>query len=175
MTVAAEDRLLVLVRHSKAQGVSSGGDHERELTARGHRDAREIGRWLHEYGIGVDEVHCSDAMRTRQTCEGIWAAGCAETDVHHDGRIYDAGAQALLEVVHGSDADADVVMVVGHAPGIPWLTSLLADGQGSKQAHELLGHGFPTSGVAVLSYAGHWGDLGPEQARLERFHVARAT
>jgi phosphohistidine phosphatase len=174
MTTAAEDRTLVLVRHAKAVQGGYDADHERELTPRGHRDAGEAGRWLHEQGIGVDEVLCSTATRTQQTCEGIWSAGCSEADIHHEHRIYNASADRLLEVVREADADANVVMMVGHAPGIPVLASLLADGEGSDRAHELMSQGFPTAGVAVLRFSGHWSGLAAGVAHLDRFHVARA-
>ena len=173
MTTAAEDRTLVLVRHAKAQQSGYDADHERELTPRGHRDAAAAGRWLREQGIGVDEVLCSTAARAQQTCEGMWAAGCSEADVHHEHRIYNASADRLLEVAREADADANVVMMVGHAPGIPVLASLLADGEGSERAHELMSEGFPTAGVAILRFSGHWSDLAAGVARLDRFHVAR--
>lgn len=174
MTTASEDRVLILVRHSEAE---AGGnpDDERELTDGGWEDAREAGRWLHTNGVGVDEVICSTATRAQQTCEAIWEGGCSEADVHHDSRAYNASAQRLLDVIREADVDATVVMVVGHAPGIPYLTSILADGEGSEQAHEALAAGFPTTGIAILSYAGHWSDLAPATARLDRFHVARAN
>lgn len=174
MTTAAEDRTLVLVRHAKAEQGGYDADHERELTPRGHRDAAEAGRWLCEQGVGVDEVFCSTAIRAQQTCEGIWTAGCAEADIHDEHRIYNASADRLLEVVREADANANVVMLVGHAPGIPVLASLLAEGEGSDRAHDLMSEGFRTSGVALLRFSGHWSDLAPGVARLDRFHVARA-
>lgn len=174
MTAAAEDRTLVLVRHAKAEQAGFDADHERELTKRGHRDAKEVGRWLCEQGIGIDEVMCSTATRAQQTCEGVWSGGCAEADIHEDHRIYDASAGRLLEVVREADSDANVVMVVGHAPGIPALASILAEGQGSGLAHDRMSQGFPTAGVALLRFSGHWSDLAAGVARLDRFHVARA-
>lgn len=174
MTTASEDRLLVLLRHSEAASASSS-DEERELTEGGWADAREAGRWLREFGIGVDEVFCSSATRARQTCEAIWEGGCSEADIRYDSRLYNASAQRLLDVVRDADSDASVVMVVGHAPGIPYLASILADGEGSEQAHQALGEGYPSTGIAILSYSGHWSDLGPATARLDRFHVARST
>ena len=173
MTSAALDRTLILVRHAKAAATNSEGDHERELTPAGRADAEAAGAWLHGHDIGIDEVLCSSAERARQTAEGIWAGGCCEADVRYDQRIYNAGAEALLQVVREAEDDASVVMVVGHAPGIPALTSLHADGEGSSQAHDALAVGFPTTGIAVLSFAGHWQDLALGAARLERFHVAR--
>ncbi|MGL4176446.1 MAG: SixA phosphatase family protein [Dermatophilaceae bacterium] len=173
MTRAARDRTLILLRHAKAEQGGGAGDHERELTVHGRRDARAAGVWLHEQGFGVDEVLCSTSERTQQTAEEIWAGGCPETDVHLDRRIYEASPHRLLDVVREADDDADVVMVVGHAPGIPALTELLADGEGSAAGHRALGEGFPTCGLAVLHYRGRWADLAFGDASLERFHISR--
>lgn len=173
MTTAAQDRVLLLLRHSKAVPYGYHNDHERELTNRGHRDARAVGEWLHAREVGIDQVLCSTAVRTQQTAEGVWSGGCAQTAIHYDRRIYDAPASRLLEVLREADDVADVVMLVGHAPGIPALASLLADGEGSHEAHEALSRGYPTSGLAMLHYTGRWSDLAFGAARLERFHVAR--
>ena len=72
-----------------------------------------------------------------------------------------------------ADEDADVLMVVGHAPGIPALAELLCDGEGSVEGHRRMAEGYPTCGLAVLQYAGRWSDLTFGDARLERFHVCR--
>ena len=173
MTRAAQDRILVLLRHAKAEQHGFDDDHERALTRRGTRDAAAAGRWLVEHGIGVDEVLCSTSERTQQTAEGVWSGGCPETDVHLDRRIYNASPERLLEVIHDADEDADVLMVVGHAPGIPALTEQLCDGEGSAEGHRAMADGFPTCAVAVLHYAGRWSDLALGDATLERFHVCR--
>ena len=173
MTRAAQDRTLVLLRHAKAEQQGWDDDHERQLTGRGRRDAAAAGRWLVQHGIGLDEVLCSTSERTQQTAEGVWSGGCPETDLHLDRRIYLASPERLLEVVREADDDADVVMVVGHAPGIPALAELLCDGEGSVEGHRRMAEGFPTCGVALLHYAGRWADMGFGDARLERFHVCR--
>ena len=173
MTRAAQHRTLVLLRHAKAEQRGWDNDHERELTGRGRRDATSAGHWLVEHGIGVDEVLCSTSERTQQTTESVWASGCPETEVHLDRRIYLATPERLLEVIHEADEDADVLMVVGHAPGIPSLAELLCDGEGSVEGHRKMAEGFPTCAVAVLNYAGRWSDLTFGEARLERFHVCR--
>ncbi len=171
MTTAAEDRTLILVRHAEAVDRSPDGDHERELTERGMAQAEEAGRWLHEHGIGVDEALCSTAARARQTAEGLWAGGCPEAEVHHLRQLYNGSSEAILAVLREADPDANVVMVVGHAPGIPALASVLADGEGSAAAHRALAEGFPPCGMAVLTYQGHWRDLGAEDATLTRLHL----
>ncbi|CCH79565.1 putative Phosphohistidine phosphatase SixA [Nostocoides japonicum T1-X7] len=173
MTRSAEDRTLVLVRHAKAEQGGWDRDHERTLTGRGHRDAVAAGRWLCDHGIGCDEVLCSTAARARQTADGIAEAGCCEAEIQYDAAIYNASAAGLLGVLREADPEAQVLMMVGHAPGIPQLASLLADGEGREEAHDLMSQGWPTSGVAVLRYDGHWSDLDWGTAYLQAFAAPR--
>lgn len=176
MTSAADDRILVLLRHAEAAEPALGGsDIDRELTGVGARQAEDVGAWLHGLGLGFDEVLCSSSARTQQTAEGVWSGGCAETDVHVDRRLYNASAQDVLDVIRAADEDANAVLVIGHAPGVPALASALADGEGSATAHDAMAHGFPPAALAVLRYSGHWRDLAPDTAVLERFHVGVAA
>lgn len=172
MTTAAEDRTLVLARHAEAEGGTAGGDdRERALTDRGRQEAQELGRWLCQQGIGCDEVKCSPAQRTRETMAEIAEAGCPEGEIEIEHRLYNADADDVLAVVREASEDANVLLVLGHAPGLPAAASLLADGEGSVQAHELLAEGFPSAGVAILRFSGHWSDLAFGAARLDRFHI----
>ncbi|WP_258933580.1 histidine phosphatase family protein [Nesterenkonia pannonica] len=61
---------LLVLRHAEAGMSLSGGDHSRDLTARGEEEARQVGRLLLEHSYWPDAVLVSDAMRTRQTA--IW-------------------------------------------------------------------------------------------------------
>ena len=56
------------------------------------------------------------------------------------------------------------LLLVGHAPGVPLLVEELVP----AAAPDPLPDGFPTSALAVLRFAGDWGDLGPGGARLEQ-------
>ena len=166
MTVA--DRTLILLRHAKAEHGGGVPDMERELSARGRRDAEAVGQWLADQDYAVDLVVCSPSARTRQTWETAAEAGAEADDVWFDRRVYDASAEELLEVVREVPETATVVVLVGHAPGIPALAGDLAvSGGGSDRAWARLDDGLPTSGIAVLSYTGSWADLGPEDAVLE--------
>ena len=172
MTTSAEDRTLVLLRHATTEpGRPGQDDRERSLTDAGREEARAIGRWLVEQGIGCDEVICSPAQRTRETMAELAAAGCAEAEIEIEHRLYNAGPEDVLAVVREASDDASVVLVVGHAPGLPAAASFLADGDGSAEAHELLAEGYPPAAVAVLRYSGHWSDLAFDAATLARFHV----
>ena len=64
MTLAADDKVLILFRHAKAEQKPGKSDHERELTGRGRRDAVAAGRWLHDNGFGPELVLCSTAVHT---------------------------------------------------------------------------------------------------------------
>lgn len=172
MTTSAEDRTLVLLRHAEPEPGGVGQhDLDRALTDRGREEAQYIGRWLCEQGLGCDSVKCSPAQRTRETMAEVAAAGCPEAEVEIEHRLYDARPEDVLAVVREASHDASVVLVVAHAPALPAVTSMLADGEGSEQAHELLAEGFPPGAVAVLRFAGHWGDLAFGAASLDRFHV----
>jgi len=106
-------RLVVLVRHAKAESGEDKADHDRELTGRGHRAAAEAGRWLAAHVPAPDLVWCSSAARARQTWEGIAASVSAE-QVHVERALYLASAGEVVERVRTSDAR--VMAVVGHNP-----------------------------------------------------------
>ena len=173
MTLASDDKVLILFRHAKAEEGLGKADRDRELTARGRRDARAAGAWLHEHGFGPELVLCSPAARTRQTwAEAESSGACGET-VAYDDAVYTGGSDAVLRTVREAADEAQVVLVVGHNPTMAALASGLADGNGSLQAHDCLAAGFPTSTVAVLRYSGPWDGLGFGTAELDRCHVAR--
>lgn len=167
MTRAAEPRTIVLVRHAEAAvAPPGGGDHDRELTERGQDAAESFGRWLHDHGMGCDEVISSSASRAVQTVKGLACGGCSEAEVQIVPKLYNGAEADVLQALREATPDADVVLVVGHAPSIPAAVSLLADGEGNDAAHEQLSHGFPPGTAAVLTYQGHWSDLDYGQATL---------
>jgi phosphohistidine phosphatase len=173
MTLASDDKVLILFRHAKAEQVLGKPDHERELTPRGRRDARETGRWLHEHELGAELVLCSTSTRTRQTWSAAAEGGACGETVEYDPGVYSGGERGVLELIRESAGEAQVVMVVGHNPTMAMLASALSDGNGSSQAHECLAAGFPTSTVAVLRYAGPWHALDHGTAALDRCHTSR--
>ncbi len=173
MTVASSTRTIVLLRHAKAEHVYDKSDHDRDLTPRGRRDAQEAGRWLHDAGFVADLALCSSSERTRQTWDEACFGGAGATRTAYEPLIYSGGTGRVLQRLRELDDDVDRVIVVGHAPVMPDLTSLLSSGEGSLEAHDALGEGFPTSGLAMLDFSGDWQHLGVGTCALRRFHVAR--
>lgn len=173
MTPVRDDRTLVLLRHAKAEQVPGKPDHDRELTSQGRRDAEAAGAWLHDQGVVAELVVCSTSVRTRQTWERAAHGGAQAEFVEYRRAVYQGGTRGVLECIREDAGDVRTLVVVGHAPSMPELASILSDGQGSQAAHTAMGEGFPTCALAVLRYAGEWPDLAPGDATLERFHVSR--
>lgn len=174
MTRSAQHKTLVLVRHAKAEQTFGKADHDRELTGRGRRDARVAGAWLRERNLLPELTICSTAIRARQTWDELAHGGCSAEFVEYRRELYAGGLGALLNAVRDDGSDMSSVLVVGHNPTIAEATSALADGAGSDRAHAALALGVPTTGIAVLSYAGSWQDLSVGEASLQCLHVARA-
>jgi phosphohistidine phosphatase len=166
------DRTLVLLRHAKAVPPESMPDLERPLADRGRADARAAGRYLVAQGIEADLVLCSPAVRTRETWQYAAEAGAIATDIWYDRRVYNADTDELLDVIHDVPADARTVVLVGHAPGIPWLADELAL-DGTSPARAELTQKYPTSGLTVLHLTTRWSDLTADDADLVDYVIPR--
>ncbi|MFC9692562.1 SixA phosphatase family protein [Kribbella sp. NPDC056951] len=166
------DRTLVLLRHSKAVPPESMPDLERPLADRGRADAAAAGRYLVAQGIEADLVLCSPSQRTRETWQYAAEAGATAADVWYDRQIYNADTVELLDVIREAPAEARTVIMVGHAPGIPWLADELAlDGTSPERVQ--LTQKYPTSGLTVLHLTCRWADLSADDADLVSYVVPR--
>lgn len=156
-----DTRTLILMRHGKSSYPDGVDDHNRPLDERGRRQAAAAGDWIRTTVGTVDAVICSTATRTRQTLErtGVTA------DVRFEGSLYGGSPDDILGEITTADASARIVLVVGHAPGIPFTALELADDVDSE-AGRWIRSDFPTSAMAVLETTGDWTDLGRGGARL---------
>lgn len=107
-------RLVVLVRHAKAESGEEGSDHDRRLTSRGEGDAAETGRWLADRLPSVDLVWVSSAVRAVQTWEAVRRSLPVAGEVVVDRELYHAGAREVLDHVAGTASP--VCLLVGHNP-----------------------------------------------------------
>jgi len=103
----------------------------------------------------------------------VAAGGARAEAITFDSAIYHGGPTGVLQALVEGAGTAATVVIVGHAPTMPMLAEALTAGRGSAQAHSELAAGFPTTGLAVLRYAGHWADLGQGTAELEAFFIGR--
>ena len=89
-------------------------------------------------------------------------------------RLYNAGAEAILAVVKETKPAVRTLMVIGHNPGLHEGARLLI-ASGDVEARERLNEGLPTTGLAVIDFAGKdWRKLHPHGGRLERFVTPRS-
>jgi len=129
---------LLVLRHAKAAGEPGVNDAERPLTGGGRRDAGSAGRWLLARGIAPDWVLCSSARRARETWEqvsmALGAAAPGRDAVSFASRVYDAGAQDLLDLVNEQPDDAANAAHGRPQPGL---------GATGRLAYRALGHRIP--------------------------------
>jgi len=166
---------LMLLRHAKSEKGDPGmQDRDRSLNGRGREDAPRIGAYMAHHALIPAASLVSPARRTRETFEGVAAAWPAPCPVHYIDRLYNATPDAIVKAIKDADRSTQVLLVVGHNPGLHDAARLLI-ASGSVEARERLNEGLPTSGLAVIDFAGtDWRMLHPHSGRLERFVTPRS-
>jgi phosphohistidine phosphatase len=166
---------LMLLRHAKTEKAEGGmSDHARRLNARGKADAPVIGAYMARHALIPDLVLISTAERARQTWERVAGALATPPRVTYEERLYNAGAEAIIALVKGTAPTVRTLLVVGHNPGLHEAARRLI-ASGDVETRERLNEGLPTSGLAVIDFAGKdWRKLHPRGGRLERFVSPRS-
>ncbi len=145
-------RHLILMRHAHAHpAIAHQSDADRPLSADGQRTALSQANWLMEQGFLPEAALCSPARRTTETAEIVWRhLGLDWAALRFDGRIYEASAGKLLQVIQRQSAATACLLLVGHNPGIEQLLCVLT-GRGLVELTE--GRGCLPATVAVLQLA----------------------
>jgi phosphohistidine phosphatase len=115
---------LILWRHAEAEDVAPGqSDMERQLTARGRKQAKRMAAWLDQVLPDSCKILVSPARRTVQTMQALERKYrlCPEI-------APDAGLDALLLASHWPESKC-TVMLVGHQPDLGELAALILTGQ----------------------------------------------
>lgn len=160
---------LYLLRHAKAGWALPGvRDFDRPLDASGVADAEAMGAAMRTGGHVPDLTLCSNARRCRETLEGV--AGHADTGrVLFFDKLYTEDAAGYLATIQ-EQGGAGSLLVIGHNPMTEDLAMALAGG-GDAEAREMLAHGFPTCGLAVIRFDGGLAGAEPGAGSLEAFLV----
>ncbi len=120
-------RDLLIIRHAKSSWSHAGlSDYERPLNKRGLKNASEMGQRLADNKCQVDHMVSSPALRAITTAKLI--AAKIDYDINnivlkHD--IYEAGLNALLDIIHNLDNKYYSVALIGHNPGFTYLSNYL--------------------------------------------------
>lgn len=161
-------RTLLLMRHAKAVDSASGRtDHQRALAEHGQHQARRVRAQLLEFGLQADYALCSTATRTQQTLAGL-GLSCP---VDYQPSVYLARPETILEEIQLVPAEVSVLIVIGHAPGVPSLAHELASRDSEPGALAEIASGFPTATLCQFEIEQPWAELA--SGRLLRTLISR--
>lgn len=136
-------KTLLLLRHAKSSWKDADlHDFERPLNQRGRKAAPLIGQFMRRQQLNPDLILSSPAERARQTVALVVGAAHLESELRYDERIYEASAEYLVEVVSQVEDDFNVLLLVGHNPGLEDLLSRLSGAT----------HPLPTAALATLTF-----------------------
>jgi len=163
-------RRLYLLRHAKSSWDDPTlPDHDRPLAPRGRKACGLLRDHLAAEAILPEVVICSSATRTQETLAAVIDGFANEPSVWEEERLYGAGADEMLGVIHELSGEFNSAMLVGHNPGTQQLAELLARDTDGSEALLDLRRKYPTGAFATLSFDGEWLRLGPGVAVLEAF------
>lgn len=153
-------KTLLLLRHAKSSWKNPDWqDFERPLNGRGRKAAPAVGRYLRGRKLKPDLILSSPAERTRQTVALFSEAANLEgVLLRYDERIYEATAERLLEVISQTEEVVNVLLLVGHNPG---LEDLLLRFTG-------VARDMPTAALAAITFeAEKWGKVTEQKGQLK--------
>ncbi len=123
-------KTLLLMRHAKSQFKDSEiPDFERPLSKRGEKDAPRMGKLLKDKGLIPDLILSSTAVRTARTAEAVAEKCGYKGEIVYNQAFYMGEPNAYLEALHtlADGDDNDIVMIMGHNPGLESLLQVLTD------------------------------------------------
>ena len=139
-----------------------------------------MGRWLRTNGDVPDQVLCSTARRARETWQLARDGLGADPPVSFERRVYQASAEALLDLARAVPSAVATLLIVGHDPAMHELALMLARPAAAggndvvpRATLDQMRAKFPTAAVAVLEFTGSWDQLGPATAQLTAFVIPR--
>ena len=155
---------LILIRHAKSSWEHAGPDHARPLNKRGYVSAQAVGDWLRDRQYWPQQVLCSTAKRTVETCAHIGF----DMETRYLDSLYHAAPEEMFNQLQ--HAKADVVAMIAHNPGIAALAGELVDRFPNHPRY----FDYPTCATAVLDFPiSDWRDLRINTGQLVDFIIPR--
>jgi len=122
-------KTLYLIRHAKSSWKNiDSTDFDRVLNKRGIHDAPLIGKKLHELNFNPELIVSSPAKRTTITSQLV----CEEVNysfenIKFEPSIYEASLTQLKQLINLFPHEYHEVALIGHNPGITFLSNYLTD------------------------------------------------
>lgn len=142
------NQTVILIRHCKSDWDGSTDDHERPLSARGHRAAPRLGAFLADNNLIPDIALCSDATRTRQTWASIADHLPTTPETIFSPALYLAEPEVMLAALRS--VDAPTIAMIAHNPGTAALAWALAE---TPPADDRFAQ-YPTGATTILRFDG---------------------
>ncbi len=151
---------LFLVRHAEAAEANANQrDVERELTAKGYRDAPRVGRYLFEQQLQPSIIWSSNAQRAMATAELVAEQMKYDTlKIKTSEDIYHASVRSLLQLINEQKDAHDQVLIVGHNPAISYLAEYLTG--------EEIGDMMPCGVVHVTFEVEKWAEVSQDTGKM---------
>ena len=132
-------RTLYLLRHANpVSSAATQNDFDRPLSEAGKLQAEQIAKVLNREQPEQFLALSSPAVRARETTEVV--LGNLTATVNFNPRIYDAELRALLDLIRDVDEAIEVLIMIGHNPGMESLVRYFT--------HEV--HPMPTAALAKI-------------------------
>lgn len=145
--------LIFLLRHAKAvRAQPAMSDYDRPLDDEGQKSLDALSKAMRSSGSLPQRVVLSGSQRTRETAYDLLERLGEEIETIVDDTIYSGGAKDYLTAIR-THGDVDRLMLVGHNPSIEDLALKLC-ARSDAQSLKRLNAGFPTAGLATISFDG---------------------
>ena len=158
---------LFLIRHAKSSWKDNGlADFDRPLNKRGKRDAPFMGKILKEEGIKPDLIITSPAKRTCTTARVLaQKLDYPKEKINSDETVYEASPGELIKLVNAIPSEHEVVMLIGHNPGLTQLSNLLT----GKYLENI-----PTTGIVEINFnVNSWEEITVNTGKLKSFEYPK--
>lgn len=134
---------LILMRHAKSAWDDPRlSDVDRVLNARGQESANVMGAWLKLNKYLPDQILCSSAARTMETCDRLMLEARVDPVDH----LYLAPEGVMTQVLES--AFGDCVLMIGHNPGIAEFAASLVK---STPEHTRF-YDYPTCATLIVDF-----------------------
>ncbi|WP_135077276.1 histidine phosphatase family protein [Terasakiella sp. SH-1] len=161
---------LLLLRHAKSSWSDPAlVDFDRPLNHRGRKAAQDMAVFLSQERPLPDTILCSTAQRTRQTLMALLDIYCHPIQIEMRRDLYHAEDQVILNMIQGVKHDPEVLMMIGHNPGLEDVAHLLCH-QGDAEALREMCLKFPTAACAHIRFdVEQWRDITAQSGQLKSF------
>jgi phosphohistidine phosphatase len=154
---------LFLGRHAEsAEAVAGIKDIERDLTAKGYRDAPRVGKYLFEQNLLPDAMISSNAQRAKATAELM--AEQLRYEIHKidfSEDLYNASVRTLLRIINEAQNTWSSLILVAHNPAISYLAEYLS--------RENIGSIVP-GGMVILNFEiSSWEEVSEANGKLDLY------